>query len=70
MTNFQAVLIGAAIIAAGALLGTGTSEGQGLRGIYEIEAFDGVAWRLNTITGEASACIVRGEASRCTDWSK
>ena len=61
MTNPQAILTGAALIAAAVILSNGSSAvsqiAVGAPGTYMVAASDGVAYVLDTATGSIRSCV-------------
>lgn len=67
------ILLGITFIAAVMMISFANAESTAKSGKYTLSSSEGVAYRLNTETGEISVCI-RGmtmeEKLGCTPWTK
>jgi len=73
MNSSKALLLGLSMIAGAIALSYANAGSTSNAGKYVLSSSDGVAYRMNTSTGEISVCvkgITMEEAVGCTPWSK
>ena len=73
MNTAKAILLGMSLIAGAIIISYANASATSSGNKYVLSSSDGVAYRMNTVTGEVSICI-RGmtmeEALGCSPWSR
>jgi hypothetical protein len=73
MAGNKSIVLSMAFIAAAIFIGYANAESYSGKAKYTLVSSDGIAYRMNTETGEISVCV-RGmtmeEAVGCTPWSR
>ena len=73
MNSSKALILGLSIIAGAILISYANASSSSNTGRYVLSSSDGVAYRMNTKTGEISICvkgITMEEAIGCSPWAK
>ena len=73
MAVSKAIIFGMALIAGSVLIGLANADSYSTKAKYVLSSSDGVAYRMNSETGEISVCVrgmIMEEAVGCTPWAK